>query len=178
MNATTYYDFSKLRSSVMTRLCYCLLSIAALSLSIISLSLPASSYIKSADLNHLADCSKPIHIRDRTLIITQQLQQEINAQIPELDRQLEAQFKEFAIPISRRLDLVYIHQGRADWQLKFTYGGYLLKTSDETIYTSAEILQLKEKFRAIARIEIAGKTYATNGSMQQLGPILHGDTGC
>jgi hypothetical protein len=178
MNANTYCDFPKLLSSVRTRLCYCLLAIAALSLSIISLPLPASSYSESANLNNLADCSKRIYIRDRTLIITKELQQEMNAQIPELDRQLEAQFKEFAIPMSRRLDLVYIHQGRADWKLKFTYGGYLLKTSDETIYTSAEILQLKEKFRAIARIEIAGKNYATNGSMQQLGPILHGDTGC
>jgi hypothetical protein len=136
------------------------------------------AYVQNFSDRSERETVKPIRVSDRTLIITKQLQQEINAQIPELDRQLEAQFKEFAIPISRRLDLVYIHQGRADWKLKFTYGGYLLETSDETIYTSAEILQLKEKFRAIARIEIAGKTYATNGSMQQLGPILHGDTGC
>jgi hypothetical protein len=178
MNDPTHSDFPQSCRYYRSTFYRALVAIAISCIPIIGLPLPASSYLGSNTLNQPVDTLKPIRVRDRSLIIDTQIQQEIAAQIPELDRQLEAQLQAFAIPISQRLDLVYIHQGRSDWQLKFTYGGYLLKTSDRTIYTSAEIWQLKEKLRAIETIEITGKNYATNSSIQQLGPILHGKTGC
>lgn len=141
--------------------------------------LPTHSYLAIFDTADRADPPKPIQIQHRTLVISPQLQQEITRQIPELDRQLEEQFKLFSISINRHMNLVYVHQGQEYWKIKFTYGGYLLNTTDETIYSTQEIFRLKQDFRSIDKIYLAGRTYDTNGSMQQLGPILHdGATGC
>jgi hypothetical protein len=115
----------------------------------------------------------PIQIDHQKLIISTELQAEIISQIPELDRKNQKQFQLFSIPINQQINLVYVHQGQDDWNIKFTYGGYLLNTTDETIYTTQEILKLKQDFRSIEKIYLADKTYATNGLMQQIGPSLH-----
>jgi hypothetical protein len=136
-------------------------------------------YLAIFDIANRVDPLKPIQIQDQALIISKKLQQEITSQIPELDHQLQEQFRLFSIPINRQMNLVYVHQGQEYWKIKFTYGGYLLNTTDETIYTTQEIFRLKQDFRSIGKIDLAGRTYDTNGSMQQLGPILHdGATGC
>jgi hypothetical protein len=140
---------------------------------------PTYGYLPIFDIADRSDSSKPVQIQRQTLIISKKLQQEITSQIPELDRQLQEQFRLFSIPINRQMNLVYVHQGQEYWKIKFTYGGYLLNTTDETIYTTQEIFRLKQDFRSIGKIDLAGRTYDTNGSMQQLGPILHdGATGC
>jgi hypothetical protein len=140
---------------------------------------PSYSYLAIFDIANRVDPLKPIQIQHQALIISKKLQQEITSQIPELDRQLQEQFRLFSIPINRHMNLVYLHQGQEYWKIKFTYGGYLLNTTDETIYTTQEIFRLKQDFRSIGKIDLAGRTYDTNGSMQQLGPILHdGATGC
>jgi hypothetical protein len=140
---------------------------------------PTYGYLAIFDTADRTNPPKPIQIEHQALIISKKLQQEITRQIPELDRQLEEQFKLFSIPINRRMNLVYVHQGQEYWKIKFTYGGYLLSTTDETIYSTQEIFRLKQDFRSIDKIYLAGRTYDTNGSMQQLGPILHdGATGC
>jgi hypothetical protein len=140
---------------------------------------PTYGYLAIFDTADRTDPPKPIQIQHQALVISKELQQEITRQIPELDRQLEEQFKLFSIPINRQMNLVYVHQGQKYWKIKFTYGGYLLNTTDETIYTTQEIFRLKQDFRSIDKIYLAGRTYSTNGSMQQLGPILHnGATGC
>lgn len=145
----------------------------------ISASLPTYGYRSTFDTTDRADLPKPIQVQQQALIVSKKLQHEIARQIPELDRQIEEQFKLFSIPINRRMNLVYVHQGKEYWKIKFTYGGYLLNTTDGTIYTTQEVFRLKQDFRSIGKIYLAGRAYDTNGSMQQLGPILHnGATGC
>jgi hypothetical protein len=152
-----------------------LLSISALAIA----PLPSYSYLAIFDITNCTNPLKPIQIQHQSLLLSQQLQQQIVIQIPKLDRQIQEQFKLFSIPINRRMNLVYVHQGREYWKIKFTYGGYLLNTTDETIYTTQEIFKLKQDFRSIDKIDLAGRTYDTNGSMQQIGPILHdGATEC
>jgi hypothetical protein len=142
-------------------------------------SVPTHGYLAIFDTADLRDPSKPIQIQHQALIISTQLQQEITRQIPALDRQLDRQFKLFSIPIDRHMNLVYVHQGQEYWKIEFTYGGYLLSTTDETIYSTQEIFRLKQDFRSIDKIYLADRTYDTNGSMQQIGPILHnGAAGC
>jgi hypothetical protein len=141
---------------------------------------PCPSYSYQTALN-IIDCtsaSKPIQIQHRSLIISKNLQQEIIRQIPALDRQLYEQLKVFSIPLNQKINLVYFHQGQDCWTIKFTYGGYLIDTTDETLYTTQEIFKLKQAFGSIDKIDLAGRTYATKGSMQQMGPILHDRTAC
>jgi hypothetical protein len=141
--------------------------------------LPIHGYLAIFDTADLLDPSKPIQIQHQALVISKELQQEITHQIPALDRQLDRQFKLFSIPIDRHMNLVYVHQGQECWKIEFTYGGYLLNTTDETIYSTQEIFRLKQDFRSIDKIYLADRTYDTNGSMQQMGPILHnGAAGC
>jgi hypothetical protein len=140
---------------------------------------PTHGYLAIFDTTDRIDPSKPIQIQHQALIISKQLQQEIIRQIPALDLQLDRQFKLFSIPIDRHMNLVYVHQGQECWKIEFTYGGYLLNTTDETIYSTQEIFRLKQDLRSIDKIYLANRTYDTNGSMQQMGPILHnGAAGC
>jgi hypothetical protein len=140
---------------------------------------PTHSYQPTLKTVDRSSAPKPIQIQHRSLIVSKNLQQEIIRQIPALDRQIHEQFKVFSIPINQKINLVYFHQGRDCWKLKFTYGGYLIDTTDETIYTTQEIFKLKRAFLAIDKIDLAGRTYDTSGSMQQMGPILHTrSTGC
>ncbi len=140
--------------------------------------IPTYSYQTTLDIGDRTSASKPIQIQHRSLIISKNLQQEIIRQIPTLDRQIHEQFKVFSIPINQKINLVYSHQGQDCWKIKFTYGGYLLNTTDETLYTTQEIFKLKQAFRSILSIDLAGRTYDTNGSMQQMGPILHTQNAC
>jgi hypothetical protein len=150
------------------------LAVTILSLVLIfTYAFPTQSAQTTLSLYQQTSTSKPIQIHQRSLVISERLQLEIADRIPALDRQIQEQFKLFAIPINREIGLVYLHQGRQDWKIKFTYGGYSIDTTDETVYTSQEIFKLKQAFTAISTITIAGRTYDTNGSMRQLGPILH-----
>jgi hypothetical protein len=141
--------------------------------------LPTYGYLAIFDTAERADFPKPIQIQRQALIISKKLQQELTRQIPELDRQLKQQSQLFSIPINQHMNLVYVHQGQEYWKIEFTYGGYLLSTTDETIYSTQEIFRLKQDFRSIDKIYLADRSYDTNGSMQQMGPILHnGAAGC
>jgi hypothetical protein len=117
--------------------------------------------------------AKPVYIRDRQLAIVPELQQEIAAQIPNIDRSLAANLKLFAIPIQQQISFRYFHQGRNHWKIQVTYGGYPIESTDETLYTSAEIFEFKQAVAVTPKIKIAGKTYDLNNSMRQIGPIWH-----
>jgi hypothetical protein len=140
--------------------------------------LPTHSYQSALNIGDRTSAPKPIQIQHRSLIISKNLQQEIIRQIPTLDRQIHEQFKVFSIPIDQKLNLVYSHQGQDCWKIKFTYGGYLINTTDETLYTTQEIFRLKQAFRSIDKIDFSGRIYDTNGLMQQTGPILHTQMTC
>jgi hypothetical protein len=163
-----------LRSRSSKYLRWLILSIAAIVIS----PLPTHSYQPTLNIGDRTSAPKPIQIQHRSLIISKNLQQEIIRQIPTLDRQLYEQFKVFSIPLNQKINLVYFHQGQDCWTIKFMYGGYLINTTNETLYTTQEIFQLKQAFGSIDKIDLAGRTYATNGSMQQMGPILHTQTAC
>jgi hypothetical protein len=150
-----------------------------LSISPLIAPVPTHGYLAIFDTADRTNPPKPIQIQHRALVISKELQQEITRQILVLDRQIEQQFKLFSIPINQHINLVYVHQGQECWKIKFTYGGHLLNTIDETIYSTQEIFRLKQDFRSIDKIYLADRTYDTNGSMQQMGPILHnGAAGC
>jgi hypothetical protein len=122
---------------------------------------------------------QPIQIQNQSVIISQKIQQELASQIPQLDLQLQSQFKLFSVPLNREISLVYAHQGRNHWHINFQYGGYPIDTKDRTIYTTEEIYRIKQAFTLTKKIDIAGRIYNTNGSMRQIGPILHSrGTGC
>jgi hypothetical protein len=140
--------------------------------------IPAFSYQFNLNVIDRSSTSKPIQIENRSLIISPILQQEISSQIPALDRQLQEQSKLFSIPLNRKIGLVYLHQGRDCWKIEFTYGGYPINTTDETIYSTQEIFKLKQAFITTDKIDIAGKLYATSGLMRQTGPILHTQMAC
>jgi hypothetical protein len=117
--------------------------------------------------------AKPVYIRDRQLEIVPKLQQEIATQIPDIDRSLATNLKLFAIPIQQQISVRYFHQGRNQWRIQITYGGYPIESTDETLYTSAEIFDFKQAVAVTSKIKIAGKIYDLNNSMRQIGPIWH-----
>ena len=121
----------------------------------------------------MSSTNKPIQIRDRTLFISEKLQQEIVSQIPIIEQKQQENAKTFSIPIERKIGLGYIHQGRDYWKIKLTYGSYPVETTDKTIYTTKEILKLKQAFELTKKIAIGEKKYYTNTLMQQIGSMLH-----
>lgn len=117
--------------------------------------------------------SQPIQIQNQSVIISQKIQQELASQIPQLDLQIQSQFRLFSIPLNREISLVYSHQGQNHWLINFRYGGYSIDTTDRTLYTTEQIYRIKQAFTLTKKIDIADRIYHTSGSMRQVGPILH-----
>ncbi len=146
---------------------------------IITFPLPSYGYKLYTFDAHPPIVRQPIQIQNQSVIISQNILQELASQIPKLDLQLQEQFQLFSIPLNREISLVYIHQGRNHWKINFRYGGYPIDTKDKTLYTTQEIYRIKQAFALTKKIDIAGKIYKTNSLMRQVGPILHSQgTGC
>ena len=116
---------------------------------------------------------KPVQIQAGKLTIAKKLQQEIARQIPKIEQQQQQNSKLLSIPYDRTIGLGYLHQGHNNWKIIISYGAYSIDSSDHTIYSTQEIFRLRQAFALTDRISIAGKTYNTDGSMQQVGPMLH-----
>ena len=117
--------------------------------------------------------TKPIEIWAGKVIISPKLQQVVAERIPTIERQLIQNFRALSIPIERTIGLGYRHQGYNRWKIELTYGAYSIATADATIYTTTEIFKLKQAFDFTPNMAILGRNYATSGSMQQVGPMLH-----
>jgi hypothetical protein len=117
--------------------------------------------------------TKPIEIQTGKVVISPKLQQVLAERIPTIEQKQLQNFRALSIPIDRTIGLGYRHQGYNSWKIELTYGAYSIATDDETIYTITEIFKLKQAFDSTPNMAILGRNYATSGSMQQVGPMLH-----
>ncbi len=116
--------------------------------------------------------TKTIEIQTGKVVISPKLQQVVAERIPKIEQKQLQNFRALSIPIERTIGLGYRHQGYDRWKIELTYGAYSIAT-DETIYTTTEIFKLKQAFDSTPNMAILGRNYATSGSMQQVGPMLH-----
>lgn len=117
--------------------------------------------------------SPSIQILRERFILNNGLQHELNYQINLAKKQLQNRAENLSINYTEKISINYLHQGRNNWQLKFTFGGIILNTSEPIILSTERVFSLKQIFEKTKLIEIDGKIYQTTGSMIQLGPILH-----
>jgi hypothetical protein len=114
-----------------------------------------------------------IQIIKGKLILSNSLQHELNSQIALAKKELENRLLTLSINYQENISIHYFHQGQNHWQVKFTFGGIILKTSEDIILSTERIFRLKKVFERTKIIKIEPKVYLTTGSMTQLGPILH-----
>jgi hypothetical protein len=117
--------------------------------------------------------SESIQVIDGKFVLAQQLQDELSVEIIRAKAELENLANNFSIQFNENIGIVYFHKGHDDWSVKFTFGGLILKTSQEIILSSDRIFALKAYFAKTKLIVIKEKQYQTTGQMRQLGPILH-----
>ena len=116
---------------------------------------------------------KPIQVVNGKVILGESLQQELEGEINRAKGELEELANNFSLQFTEDVGIVYFHKGYDDWSIKFTFGGLLLTTSEEIIFSTDQVFALKNCFDKVEWIEIQGKQYQTTGRMRQLGPILH-----
>jgi hypothetical protein len=117
----------------------------------------------------------PIEVIDGKIILEESLQNELAGEITRAKAELQNLATTLSLQFTEDVGIVYFHKGHNDWSIKFTFGGLVLQTSQEIIFSTDRIFELKGYFEKINWIEIQGKKYATTGRMKQLGPILHED---
>jgi hypothetical protein len=117
----------------------------------------------------------PIEVIDGRVILENNLQNELAGEITRARAELQNLATTLALQFTEDVGIVYFHKGHNDWSIKFTFGGLVLQTSQEIIFSTDRVFELKGYFEKIDWIEIKGKKYVTTGRMKQLGPILHED---
>jgi hypothetical protein len=60
-----------------------------------------------------------------------------------------------------------------NWEIKFTFGGIILNTSEIITLSTEQVFTLKKFFQATDSLTINNHKYQTTRSMIQFGPILH-----
>lgn len=146
--------------------------------------LAASFPLIPADANQLIEM-KPskmlwnngeLQIKDNQLILSPQLQAKLQPEIQKAKQELAELSVKLSLKFTEEIGLVYFHQGRDYWLVKFTYGGIILEGYDDIILPIHQIFALKDIFEQTACLTIDNQHYPTNGYMRQLGPILHEKT--
>lgn len=117
--------------------------------------------------------SESIQVIDGNFILAQPLQDELSVEILRAKVELENLANNFSLQFNEDIGIVYFHKGHDDWSVKFTFGGLILKTSKEIVFSTDRIFALKAYFAKTKSIVIKEKQYQTTGQMRQLGPILH-----
>ena len=117
-----------------------------------------------------------LQIRDNQLILSPQLQAKLRPEIEKAKRELADLAVELSLNFTEEIGIVYFHQGRDYWLVKFTYGGIILEGYDDILLPIRQIFALKGVFERITCLTIENNNYPTNGYMRQLGPILHEET--
>jgi len=117
-----------------------------------------------------------LQIRDNQLILSPQLQAKLKPEIEKAKRELAALSKDLSLNFTEEIGMVYFHQGRDYWLVKFTYGGIILEGYDDILLPIRQIFALKGVFEQTTCLTIENNNYPTNGYMRQLGPILHEET--
>ena len=117
-----------------------------------------------------------LQIRDNQLILSPQLQAKLKPEIQKAKQELAKLSQELSLNFTEEIGIVYFHQGRDYWLVKFTYGGIILEGYDDIILPIRQIFTLKDIFEQTICLNIDNSDYPTNGYMRQLGPILHEQT--
>ena len=117
-----------------------------------------------------------LQIRDNQLILSPKLQAKLKPEIQKAKQELADLSVELSLNFTEEIGIVYFHQGRDYWLVKFTYGGIILEGYDDIILPIRQIFALKDTFERITCLNIENSDYPTNGYMRQLGPILHEET--
>lgn len=117
-----------------------------------------------------------LQIRDNQLILSPQLQAKLRPEIEKAKRELADLAVELSLNFTEEIGIVYFHQGRDYWLVKFTYGGIILEGYDDILLPIRQIFALKDTFEKTTCLTIENNNYPTNGYMRQLGPILHEET--
>lgn len=117
-----------------------------------------------------------LQIRDNQLILSPILQEKLKPEIQKAKQELADLSKELSLNFTEEIGIVYFHQGRDYWLVKFTYGGIILEGYDDIVLPIRQIFALKDIFEQTTCLQIENSEYPTNGYMRQLGPILHEET--
>ena len=117
----------------------------------------------------------PIQIvRDRVVISTP-MQNELSGEIARSKKELARLNQRLSLNFTENIGIVYFHARQKKWNVKFTFGGLILNTSENIVVSTQQVFTLKECFSQTKSIKIKGQEYQTTQSMIQLGPILHSD---
>ena len=114
-----------------------------------------------------------LQIKDNQLILSPKLQAKLQPEIKKAKREIAKLSKELSLNFTEEIGIVYFHQGRDYWLVKFTYGGIILEGYDDILLPIRQIFALKGVFEQTTCLNIENSHYNTNGYMRQLGPILH-----
>ena len=136
------------------------------------------SYQNAKDFENSSDTrsnlkGSSIQIINGQVFLDEKLQDNLVLEIDRAQKELNKLSKTFPINFTKDIGIVYFHKGNSRWSIKFTFGGLILKTSEEIILSTEQVFRLQECFNKIEWIEIKSKKYATTGGMRQVGPILH-----
>ncbi|AFZ14817.1 hypothetical protein Cri9333_4010 [Crinalium epipsammum PCC 9333] len=117
-----------------------------------------------------------IKISEGKIILPESLQDELESEITAAQTELNRLSKSLSINFDNQdIGIVYLHLGRSDWSIKFTFGGIVLNTSEDIVVDTQEVFALKKCFDQVKWIEIKGKRYAATGYMTQIGGMLHAE---
>jgi hypothetical protein len=114
-----------------------------------------------------------IKVIDGKIILSDRLQQELQQNITLAKAELQNNSKKLAIDYSEKISIGYLHLGQNKWEIKFTFGGIILNTSEIIILSTERVFTLKKFFQATDSLTIDNRQYPTTESMIQFGPILH-----
>lgn len=114
-----------------------------------------------------------IAVGEEKIVLNALLQQELQEKIITARDELQNLSKILAINSSNAIGIGYFHRGQNNWELRFTFGGIILDTSETIILSTEQIFTLKKLFKHTDWLVINGQKYKTTRSMIQFGPILH-----
>lgn len=114
-----------------------------------------------------------IIVIDGKIILSDRLQQELQGKIILAKAELQELSNILAINYLEKISIGYLHLGQNNWEIKFTFGGIILDTSETIVLSTEQIFTLKKFFQNTNLLEINGQKYQTTKSMIQFGPILH-----
>jgi len=142
---------------------------------VISSASPTQQPLETRQNSHVSFSHSYIQIVRDGVVIAETLQNELSGEIARSKKELERLTQRLSLNFTENIGIVYFHEGQNKWNVKFTFGGLILNTSENIVVCTEQVFALKEGFSQTKSIKIKGQEYQTTGSMIQLGPILHSD---
>ena len=109
-----------------------------------------------------------LQIRDNQLILSPKLQAKLKPEIQKAKRELADLSVELSLNFTEEIGIVYFHQGRDYWLVKFTYGGIILEGYDDILLPIRQIFALKGVFEQTTCLNIENSHYNANGHWYRL----------